>query len=120
LLQFTGGQLASYLGVTTQFDVENSVQVVTPLASQAVDGTKLPNMVICSCANAVLLVVYPMPTWNERVENFAWYSQGAEIGLIVVAGFGFLVCWTLVRLLSYLNLDVRKFCARRRMYFDGA
>jgi ABC-type branched-subunit amino acid transport system substrate-binding protein len=78
LLQFTGGQLASYLGVTTQFDVENSVQVVTPLASQAVD------------------VVYPMPTWNERVENFAWYSQGAEIGLIVVAGFGFLVCWTLI------------------------
>jgi len=37
-----------------------------------------------------------MPTWNERQENFEWYAEGAEIGLIVVAGVGFGVCWVLV------------------------
>ncbi len=70
------------LGATLQFTVENENVIVLPIAAAASD------------------LVYPMPTWDERVEVVSWYSEPAEQGIVIVAGIGVLLCFALMILFA--------------------
>jgi hypothetical protein len=83
-LQFNpfGQIVETGLGATLQYTIEDNNVIVLPIAAAASD------------------LVYPMPTWDERIEVVTWYDDPAELGIIIIAGIGVLLCFALMILFA--------------------
>lgn len=72
-------------GCALQFDRNNCDNIILPIFASTSD------------------VIYPMPSWYERVEVITWYGTPMEIGIISVAGVCFLGCIALAVLFAALR-----------------
>jgi hypothetical protein len=83
-LQFNpfGQIVETGLGATLQYTIEDNNVIVLPIAAAASD------------------LVYPMPTWDERIEVVTWYDDPAELGIVIIAGIGVLLCFALMILFA--------------------
>jgi hypothetical protein len=80
-------QFQSFMG-TSAFDVDNR-QIITPLMSQLANSGNTTYIVgppIAASSN----LIYPMPTWDERVFSPKWGS-GVEIAGVVLVSIAVLV-----------------------------
>jgi len=95
-------QLASFMG-TSAFDAIRR-QTLSALVVQYTHNATLHHVIGPALAAADSLI-YPMPTWSERVFNPKWEANGTEVASVVLICFGGVssLAWALFLLIFWRN-----------------